>query len=234
MLKHVSTRRYWFVLFAIICLLFMAALMQEHIIINILFVLSLLGIFGSLISTVWSAALPRALAIFFASIAVIGGLLHYIKAIPIQDVHVGLIICCFSYSAFILIAAISVCRHVFLEEHNIVSANRIVGSVCVYMLLGMFFAFIYAAMGLINNSMFQFGSVGLSPNISGLRDFIYFSYATLTTTGYGDMVPTHPISRMLSCIESIVGSVYLAIMVAYLVGMHVSQRHAKTHSHEHS
>jgi hypothetical protein len=50
---------------------------------------------------------------------------------------------------------------------------------------------------------------------------LYFSFATLTTLGYGDIVPTSPISRMLASIEAITGQLYLAVLVARLVGMHI-------------
>jgi len=50
---------------------------------------------------------------------------------------------------------------------------------------------------------------------------LYFSFTTLTTLGYGDIVPTSPISRMLTSVEAIAGQLYLAVLVARLVGMHI-------------
>ena len=50
-----------------------------------------------------------------------------------------------------------------------------------------------------------------------------FSFATLTTLGYGDIVPTSPISRMLASVEAITGQLYLAVLVARLVGLHIAE-----------
>ncbi len=58
------------------------------------------------------------------------------------------------------------------------------------------------------------------------HDLLYFSYMTLTTTGYGDITPTHPVVRMLATIESITGVLYIAIMISRLVGLHVADRGA--------
>ena len=52
---------------------------------------------------------------------------------------------------------------------------------------------------------------------------IYYSFVTLTTLGYGDIVPTSAIARMFSAIEAVTGQLYLAVLVAQLVGLHISQ-----------
>ena len=63
---------------------------------------------------------------------------------------------------------------------------------------------------------------------------LYFSFATLTTLGYGDILPTSPISRMLASMEAITGQLYLAVLVARLVGMHLvySMDHEQARSGE--
>jgi hypothetical protein len=51
---------------------------------------------------------------------------------------------------------------------------------------------------------------------------LYFNFATLTTLGYGDIVPTAPLSRILASVEAIAGQLYLAVLVARLVGRHIA------------
>jgi hypothetical protein len=51
---------------------------------------------------------------------------------------------------------------------------------------------------------------------------LYFSLATLTTLGYGDIVPTSAVSRMLASVEAVVGQLYLTVLVARLVGLHIA------------
>jgi hypothetical protein len=52
---------------------------------------------------------------------------------------------------------------------------------------------------------------------------LYFSFATLTTLGYGDIVPVSAIARTLATLEAITGQLYLAVLVARLVGLHIAE-----------
>ena len=56
-----------------------------------------------------------------------------------------------------------------------------------------------------------------------LPDFVYFSFVTMTTLGFGDIAPAMPITRFLVYLEAIVGQFYLAILVASLVGSKISK-----------
>ena len=53
--------------------------------------------------------------------------------------------------------------------------------------------------------------------------FLYFSFVSLTTLGYGEIVPAHAWTRLLSSVEAVIGQLYLTILVARLVGLHISQ-----------
>lgn len=55
------------------------------------------------------------------------------------------------------------------------------------------------------------------------QDLIYFSFVTLTTSGYGDIVPLSPPAKFLSILEAITGQIYLTVMIARLIGIHISQ-----------
>ncbi len=52
---------------------------------------------------------------------------------------------------------------------------------------------------------------------------LYFSFSTLTTLGYGDIVPVSPLARMLTSVEAITGQLYLTVLVARLVGLHITE-----------
>lgn len=216
---HDQLKNYWFILIAQVLLLFVASFMEHHISLSILFIITLFGIFGSAIKMIWTSTLPRMIAILSAAFALMGGFSGAIPGISAEVYRIGLIICCFSYAAFIFIAILSVGRHVFITDH--VTSDRVIGSICVYMLIGMFFAFLYGAIALISHNAFDFDRTTFEHELIGLRDFLYFSYSTLTTIGYGDIVPANPFTKTLACLEGISGSVYLAIMVARLVGMQI-------------
>jgi len=124
-------------------------------------------------------------------------------------------VCVFSF--VILFAGLSCYiagRHVFSWRDT--NANSLVGAVCVYLLVGLIFALVY--------SMFTFfwpqGSFqGLVYDGSSVQfdNFLYFSFVTLTTAGYGDITPLNPYLRTLAYFEMIVGQFYMAILVSGLV-----------------
>ncbi len=56
----------------------------------------------------------------------------------------------------------------------------------------------------------------------------YFSFETLTTLGYGDIVPRSPAARMLATIEAVMGQIYLTVLIARLVGLHIAHASSST------
>ena len=106
-----------------------------------------------------------------------------------------------------------------------VNANLIFGSICIYMLIGLEWAFIYSLLESINPDSFTGNAAGFSE--AGERGewlflhFVYYSYTTLTTLGYGDIAPTTPPAQLISSLEAIAGQFYLAILVARLIGMYL-------------
>ena len=104
---------------------------------------------------------------------------------------------------------------------SVVTKNHIVGSICIYLLLGLLWTFIYLfILQFFPNAL---GEVGVVNWQSSLFTVMYFSFITLTTVGYGDISPTLPIAQFFVFLESIIGSFYLAILVASLVSNRLSQ-----------
>ncbi|GAL18177.1 potassium channel family protein [Vibrio maritimus] len=128
----------------------------------------------------------------------------------------------FSLLFFVLAQTYSALKQVMMPTK--VTLNQIVGSICVYLLFGLSFAFIY----LIQLELFEapFNGLEAKPWLDNLFDVIYFSFITLTTVGYGDISPALAIPRFFVFLESITGSFYLAIMVASLVSSHLAQKDA--------
>lgn len=106
------------------------------------------------------------------------------------------------------------CRRVFAA--GTVNIYRIYGAIAVYLILGVVWANAYVVVYLINPATFQFapGAQAFEPPIS---EMIYFSFVTLTTIGYGDIVAVHPMSRSLVILEGLAGQLYPAILLARLV-----------------
>ena len=104
-------------------------------------------------------------------------------------------------------------REVLFSER--VDVNRIAGAVCVYLLIGMSWAFAYHFIALMEPSAFN----GLSPDPDvRFISLLYYSFVTLTTLGYGDITPATPFARALAYLQAVTGTMYIAILVASLIG----------------
>ncbi len=110
-----------------------------------------------------------------------------------------------------------------------VTIETIKGAVCVYLLIGLTWVYVFVTI-----DMAFPGSFRIEPSSEGLavghilvrrqlHHLLYFSFATLTTLGYGDIVPLRGVAQTACYLEAIVGQVFLTVLVARLVGMHISR-----------
>jgi hypothetical protein len=95
-----------------------------------------------------------------------------------------------------------------------VTRQRIQGAMAMYVLLGVTWAQAYALLALGQPGAFA-GAVGGD----GLAGWTYYSFVTLTTMGYGDITPVHPLARSLAMLEALIGQLYPAILLARLVSL---------------
>jgi hypothetical protein len=103
-----------------------------------------------------------------------------------------------------------------------ISFNRIVGAISLYLLLGVTWSMAYALVEkLLPGSFSGITEQGISIWTS---EWLYFSYVTLTTLGYGDILPLSATARTLAFMEAVVGQFYIAILVAGLVAAYISER----------
>ncbi|WP_022942367.1 potassium channel family protein [Psychromonas hadalis] len=107
-----------------------------------------------------------------------------------------------------------------------VTHNSIVGSICIFLLLGLIWVMLYLLLAEFTPNAFA----GLEPRSwqENFPDFIYFSFVTLTTLGFGDLLPISPLARFLVYMEAIVGVFYMAIVVSSLVGAGTSNIQEKS------
>ncbi len=109
-------------------------------------------------------------------------------------------------------------RHVIFSGS--IDMNRINGAICIFLLLGIIWAYLYSIISLNHPGSFS-GLTARSPNERS-GELLYYSFVTLTTLGFGDIGPTTPITRVLTYMEAVVGQLYLAVLVAGLVGSYTS------------
>jgi hypothetical protein len=103
-----------------------------------------------------------------------------------------------------------------------INVMRVQGAVAVYLLLGVAYAQAYQI-------AIRFDPTAISSSegpVTQFRDWIYFSFSTLSTLGYGDIIPTGRFTRSLAIAEAISGQLYLAVLIARLVAMQVSSADA--------
>ena len=129
---------------------------------------------------------------------------------------------------YLIYTASLLLRHVIRSRTP--TSNTIFAALCIYLLLGFIWAFIYSFLQDLNPNAFLFDPrlFHLNPEgkhlFSELYYFIYFSFTTLTTLGFGDIMPASPWSRMLVSMEAVLGQLYLVVMVTYLIGLHINER----------
>ena len=108
---------------------------------------------------------------------------------------------------------------IHIEKENEVTIDLIMAAACAYILLGLVWAYVYYFVEVFHPNSF---TVPGHPG-DDLWDFYYYSFVTLTTVGYGDILAITKSARALSILEALTGQLYLAIMISRLVGLHASQ-----------
>src|SRR5712691_4845555 len=103
-----------------------------------------------------------------------------------------------------------------------VTADKIFAAVCVYMLIGYAWTFAYALLDEMQPG--SFAALAETPRhdyAAQVMQLRYFSFMTLTTVGYGDVVPRSPGTRTMATLEAVMGQICLTVLVARLVGLHI-------------
>lgn len=112
--------------------------------------------------------------------------------------------------ALYFIAPVTIVRHLVMRR--VVDLETVLGAVAAYLLIGMFFAFAYFWMGAVGSSEF-FGAQGDGT----LADDLFFSFTTLTTIGYGSLVPAGNPGQSFAVAEGVIGQLFLLVAVAKAV-----------------
>jgi len=145
---------------------------------------------------------------------VIAGLLIAVSVVGAASGHVDSAAARLSNLALVTLAppalVVGVVRS--LRARNQVTVEAVFGVLCLYILLGMFFAFLYGAIGRLSGTFFaQEQPVTVS-------HCLYFSFTTLTTVGYGDLTAASNLGHTLSVTEALSGQIYLVTVVSVIVG----------------
>ncbi len=105
-----------------------------------------------------------------------------------------------------------------------VSSDVLCAGISGYLLLGLLWAFAYTLVFKLSPDAFEFTARTSASHVMQGFTATYFSYITLCSVGYGDIVPVSPPARMLAMMEAMTGTFYVAVMIARLVALHSSRR----------
>jgi 4-amino-4-deoxy-L-arabinose transferase-like glycosyltransferase len=129
---------------------------------------------------------------------------------------------CFGFTAVVMVRNVS--------RHERVTQETILGGINVYLLLAFAFMLIHASIAVVWPDAYTLNGRSLVDQLASAQDprgfatTLYFSITTMTTLGYGDIVPVHAGARLMTSVQAVVGQLYVAIFIARLVSLEVSQR----------
>jgi Ion channel len=200
-----ATHSYWAVLGAIFVCFFLAALLP-----NTAWALSLIVLVQSatLLVAIWTAGwsmtertVPFAIATFAAIAAVIDFFAQGEALTAVLGLAAGLLTVTIAF--VIAMGAVA---------QNEVNSRSVAGAICVYMLFGLLFMFLYGVLAAVGHAPF------FAQGTDGTRALrLYFSFVTLATLGYGDYTPAGNLGHALAVLEALIGQLYLVTVVAVVV-----------------
>jgi Ion channel len=122
-----------------------------------------------------------------------------------------------------LVAAAAAVIALGVFDQGEVNRQSVTGSICIYVLIGMLFTFVYGAVAALGSGSFFAQGTDGTPSLR-----LYFSYVTLATLGYGDYTPASALGHTLAVLEALAGQLYLVTVVAVLVAGLAGRRSTPT------
>ena len=169
------------------------------------------------ITTIYAATQKRSHQIIAAILFIPTILALWSEEIPISNTLVTIgYICGLILFAF---AVISILEYIFSTQ--VVTRQTISAAIVVYLLIALMWTFIYRLIEILYPASFAIAHAKL---LDAENIYLYFSLVTITTLGYGDITPIGRQAASLAVLEAVTGQMYLVVVVAWFVGMHVSRK----------
>lgn len=211
-LRGVFQRRFQTLLFSILLTLLVSPLLEDFLgmrrLLNICFT-------GILLSATFAAS-DRRSPPFIAALLALPMLTYYWVGHLLPDPLFKIVGLC-SGVLFFLYIIIVILSYVLRAEN--ITQEVISGALVVYLLFGLLWTFLFSLTEHLSPASF---SSTTSLGEENRFAFLYYSFVTLTTLGYGDVTPLTPMATSLAVLEAIIGQIYLTVLIARLVGMHIA------------
>ncbi|MGD8271416.1 MAG: potassium channel family protein [Desulfobacterales bacterium] len=178
-----------------------------------------LGLIGHLLSTLFLSMIPLASAYALTEdrkkaiiVLIIAAPFVILDGLNVFITHRSLMVVAFSFGT-ILYFYIVILLVINLLSIRVITADLIFCAISIYLLIGIMWAGIYSVLE------------GISPgSFSEASDLLYFSFVTLTTVGFGDVAPLSVLCKRLAVFEAAMGSIYMAVIIAMIVGRYMSMQ----------
>ncbi|MGD1984965.1 MAG: potassium channel family protein, partial [Desulfobacterales bacterium] len=178
-----------------------------------------LGLIGHLLSTLFLSMIPLASAYALTEnrkkaiiVLIIAAPFVILDGLNVFFTHRSLMVVAFSFGT-ILYFYIVILLVINLLSIRVITADLIFCAISIYLLIGIMWAGIYSVLE------------GISPgSFSEASDLLYFSFVTLTTVGFGDVAPLSVLCKRLAVFEAAMGSIYMAVIIAMIVGRYMSMQ----------
>lgn len=144
---------------------------------------------------------------------------YFVKIPPLQMVGN---LCGVVYFAYAIIVIL-----IFIYQQREVTRDLIAGAAVAYLMMALMWTFLYKSVEMLQPGSFSIPETAFKAH---KLVFVYYSFVTITTLGFGDITPTTSLASSLSILEALVGQLFLVVGVAWLVGVHVSQSLEKNQS----
>ena len=125
--------------------------------------------------------------------------------------------------AFFSHLAIHILRDILVKRQK-VTGEMIYGALAVYLIMGVAFAFAYQLFDYLNADAFENSGLLAGNSIQAFEGFLYFSFVTMTTLGFGDITPHSPQAGAFVTAQAIIGQMYLTVLVARLVSLQITHQ----------
>ena len=226
MFRHLDTSpRYLFFMLTLLLLLFLHALLPTSAHEGYFTVLNL-GFLLIVLATVFASSRKLSFSIIIVTLGIPMVTTRIVESLYPDELlfTVSNLLGCLFFTLLSVVILASI-----LKQQK-VTANLIYGSISVYLLIGMSWTFIYMLIANIDPLAFSIAEVETQSRHEYFNTFSYYSYVVLSTLGFGDIHPINPLARTITYLEALVGQLYLTILIARFVGLHIAQASADSES----
>ncbi|NOR12308.1 MAG: two pore domain potassium channel family protein [Candidatus Aminicenantes bacterium] len=205
--------RYTYLMISIVALFVLAPLFEQRI--PLIMPLLFLGLMIAVLGTLDLRPSILRIMIVFALIGFCNSMIARVFQLSPQNAHNFYVVGLSIESLFLFTAITILIRKIFSEKN--ITTDTIKGGISVYFLMGFLWTYLYSLLLILDPQ-----ALALAKPTFEFSILTYFSFTTLTTLGYGDITPVSWLARNLTILESTIGQIYMTVLIARLVGLHIA------------